>query len=330
MKKLSLIVPVYNAEEFLRDFARSVLSQDYENFQLIFSDDGSTDGSPTILQSIAAQDERVTVVSGANAGVSTARNRALALAEGDYIGFSDSDDILEPGYLSYLVSLLEEYGTDAACCGFSRTYAASGVTDYMPPKGGEIQVTDRDGFLEKMLRPDGYTSVLWNKLFRREALLESTGRLLMFNESLYIVEDGEYLFRSNVQSAAFSPKPLYRYFVRTSGAMYGRLTDRKKTEFMARQAIVDLCGNASREVQILAKMKYQKGVRDTLFHAVLSGQGGEIGEFFPNLRIYRRELYRSPALSGKEKLKYRVYPLIIRLNLRGLGAFLMKTLSGHG
>ena len=85
MKQVSLIVPVYNAGAFLTPLVRSVLAQDYENFQLILSDDGSTDAAPALMQSLAREDSRITLVTGPNGGVSSARTRALLTAAGDYI-----------------------------------------------------------------------------------------------------------------------------------------------------------------------------------------------------------------------------------------------------
>ncbi len=327
-KKVSLIVPVYNAERYLMDMAKSVLVQRYENFQLIFSDDGSTDNSANILTQLAAADSRIIVVLEQNGGVSAARNRALQLADGDYIGFCDADDMPEPEYLSTLVALLETYEADVACCGFTRIYE-TGVSDQMPQTGQDIFTTDRDGFYQLLLRPDGYTAVIWNKLFRREALLDTDGVCLKFDETLHIAEDGEWMFRCNICRAVFTPQPLYRYFVRRSGAMYGALTDRKKTELTARKKIVALSENLSPTTMALAKMKYQKGVRDLLFHAVIDGQGRAVRSMLPELSTYKKEFFQSPALSRKEKLKYRVYPFIIRGNLRRTGAFFMKTLSGH-
>lgn len=326
---ISLIVPVYNGEKYLMDMAGSVFRQDYTDFQLIFSDDGSTDGTPELLRQLKEKDPRVLVVSGENLGVSAARNRALKLATGEYIGFCDSDDILEENYLSTLLSLLERSGADAAICGFTRIYEKTGKADHMPAGAGEDFQTDRNGFFQWLLRPDGYTTVVWNKLFRREALLDADGSLISFDPAYHIVEDGEYLFRSRVEKAVFTTRPLYRYTVRDSGAMYGKVNARKFTELPARKRIVDLCGDAAEEVQCLAKMKYQKGVRDLLFHAVIGGSYREIRHLIPQLSVYKKELFSSAFLSKKEKLKYRVYPWIIRLNLRRVGKFLMDKLSGH-
>ena len=95
MKTVSLIVPVYNAGAYLAPLVRSALSQSYGVMQLILSDDGSTDGSLAVMEQLAREDARITVVTGPNGGVSSARNRALNRAEGDYIGFLDADDLLD-------------------------------------------------------------------------------------------------------------------------------------------------------------------------------------------------------------------------------------------
>lgn len=92
MRMVSLVVPVYNAGAFLTPLVRSVLAQDYADFQLILSDDGSTDSSLEQMEHLAREDSRITLVTGPNGGVSSARNRGLLAAEGDYIGFLDSDE----------------------------------------------------------------------------------------------------------------------------------------------------------------------------------------------------------------------------------------------
>ena len=203
MKRVSLIIPVYNAAKYLPQMAESLLGQDWENLQILFSDDGSTDESVQILTRLAERDRRITIVIEENGGVSAARNRALALADGDYIGFTDADDILKPDYVRRLAEALEQTGADMACCGFDRIYAASGKQDYLPTGHSEAETVDRNGMARLLLRPDGYTTVVWNKLFRREALTGADGKLMRFDESLHIVEDGEYIFRSGVKRAVF-------------------------------------------------------------------------------------------------------------------------------
>lgn len=329
MKKISLIIPVYNCENYLEDMVTSILSQVWEDIEIILSDDGSTDGSLEKARRLAEKHREIIVLTGENTGVSGARNRGLAVATGDYIGFCDADDTLSHGYLEGLANLLEQHQADVACCGFSRVYESSGKEDHLPTRMSEVTETDGDGFQAWLLRPDGFTTVMWNKLFRRQVLLREDGSFRQFDETIHIVEDGEFIFRLHVEKAVFTPTPLYRYVVRRSGAMYGRLNPRKLTELDARRKIVEYSAGSGTEVQGLAKMKYQKGVRDLMFHALIDGQGKDVRHLRPELKRWRRELYSSDYLSKKEKLKYRVYRLIIALNMRHLGAFFMEKLSGH-
>lgn len=329
MKRISLILPVYNCADYLEAMVSSILAQGWENLQVILSDDGSTDGSLELARSLAETHPEITLVSGENRGVSAARNRGLAVADGDYIGFCDGDDTLYPDYLATLAQLLEDSGGDVACCGFQRIYEAAGTEDRMPLREAPTFETDGDHFRQWLLRPDGYTTVMWNKLFRREVLLDANGALRRFDEQIHIVEDGVFIFGLPVKKAVFTTNALYRYVVRRTGAMYGRLNPRKLTELRAREEIVSLCCDGSETLQNLAKMKYQKGVRDLMLHGVIDGQGRDIRHLTPEMKRWRSTLYTSPFLSKKEKLKYLAYTVIIRLNLRRIGGFLMEKLSGH-
>ena len=99
---ISIIIPVYNAENYLRRCIESVLSQSFTDFELILMDDGSKDKSPQICDEYASQDTRVQVIHKANGGVSAARNDGLDIAKGEYVTFIDSDDWVEREYLQSL------------------------------------------------------------------------------------------------------------------------------------------------------------------------------------------------------------------------------------
>lgn len=112
--EISVIVPVYRAEAFLRKCAESVLNQTFRNLELILIDDGSPDGSGALCDAIAAEDARVRVFHKPNGGVSSARNLGMAEARGDYLAFADADDWLPENALELMYIAMEEAGADSA------------------------------------------------------------------------------------------------------------------------------------------------------------------------------------------------------------------------
>lgn len=110
--KISIIIPVYNAEQFLGNAIRSVLSQSLQDLELILVDDGSHDGSGAICDRFATQDSRVQVIHKENGGICDARNTGIAAARGQYVGFMDDDDTLAPDTLLDNYTLLQKHGAD--------------------------------------------------------------------------------------------------------------------------------------------------------------------------------------------------------------------------
>lgn len=113
MCKLSIIIPVYQVKDYLKECIDSILNQSYTDWELIIIDDGSTDGSAEICDGYAC--EKVKIIHQQNEGLSVARNRGLEIASGAYIGFVDSDDYLLPNFFETLISLADQYHADIVC-----------------------------------------------------------------------------------------------------------------------------------------------------------------------------------------------------------------------
>ena len=121
-KLVSVIIPAYNIEDYIGRCLDSIISQTYKNLEIIVVDDGSKDHTGEILDNYAKKDRRIKVIHKENGGVSSARNKGIEVAEGDYIGFIDGDDLIEPGMYKTLVDLLEEENADIAHCGYQMVF----------------------------------------------------------------------------------------------------------------------------------------------------------------------------------------------------------------
>ncbi len=115
-KKVSVIIPVYNVEEFLRECLDSVINQTYKNLEIILIDDGSTDGSGVICDEYEKKDKRIKVAHQENKGVSKARNAGYRLAGGDYVIFLDSDDIFDLALIEKMLDVSLKYQTEITIC----------------------------------------------------------------------------------------------------------------------------------------------------------------------------------------------------------------------
>lgn len=223
---VSIIVPIYNAENYLRRCVDSILNQEYTDFELLLVNDGSTDASGDICEEYGDQDPRVIVIQKENTGVSDSRNRALDRARGKYLQFLDSDDWITPDATRLFVRAAEEYGCDMVISDFYRV-----VGERLSTKGDieEEGVLTREEFAAHMMEnpADFYYGVLWNKLYRRDIVEEHNLRMdtdinwcedFMFNL--------EYIRYAKVFYALHAP--IY-YYVKRKGSLASQGINISKT-----------------------------------------------------------------------------------------------------
>lgn len=185
---VSIIVPVYNASATLRSLVDSVISQCYKHWELILVDDGSKDDSLSICQAFAAQDKRLRVIHQENAGVSAARNAGLKAAQGEWVTFVDSDDIVLDCFLRSLVDAVSaDNQIDLAYCGYAIVDASTSVMTYHSATYiGKDQIHDVLSKTNLL-----YRCSPWAKLFRRSIIVDNG---LRFDENLSISEDRLFLY----------------------------------------------------------------------------------------------------------------------------------------
>ncbi len=210
--KISIIVPIYNVERYLRECLDSILAQTFGDWECILVDDGSPDGCPQICDEYAARDPRFRVIHRANGGQSAARNSGLRVARGQYIGFVDSDDWIAPQLFERLYRLITEYGTDMVQVGYRKEYVG-----FFRPKSliKHISVLDRKQIVRELVFDNRIPSYMWNKLFRREVINTE------FPEGK-IFEDVAVLNRwvRDIRSAVLAPDTPYHYRMRKSSSLH--------------------------------------------------------------------------------------------------------------
>lgn len=136
---ISIIIPIYNASQYLNKCIQSIVNQSYKDFECILIDDGSSDGSEIICDQWEKKDSRIRVIHQPNQGVSKARNRGLAEAQGKYITLIDSDDWIDSNYLNTLLRPIEEYNVDLVVCGLQQHYS-NGIIKNHSYKTGIINI----------------------------------------------------------------------------------------------------------------------------------------------------------------------------------------------
>jgi len=208
--KISVIVPVYNVEKYLSRCVESIIHQTYEDLEIILVDDGSTDRSGELCDEYEKRDGRIRVIHKENGGISSARNIGLQYATGEYIGFVDSDDYIDPEMYMTLFDRIISESADIAICGISNSYAGN---EFIKDNSEEnLRVMDNLTALKMMLEGKSITASPCTKLFR-VALLDG----LAFSEDIHYGEDAlffTYVFLS-VKRVIFTSKKLYCYYHRS-------------------------------------------------------------------------------------------------------------------
>ena len=234
MPKVSIIVPVYNAEDAVVRCAESILGQEYRDFELLLIDDGSKDNTPAVLDGIAGQDDRVTVIHKPNSGVSDTRNTGIDMAKGDYIQFLDADDRLTPDSTKMLVRTAEERDADLVVAEFYRV-----AGEHLSRKGSisDDRVLSCREYAEYMKQSpaDYYYGVIWNKLYRRDLINQYNIRM---KKDISFCEDFIFNLEYVRHCKRIAPLqlPVY-YYVKTEGSLVSqnmnlrRLIDMKTTVY---------------------------------------------------------------------------------------------------
>ena len=316
--KISVIVPIYNAIKYLGATVESLLSVTEPDIEIILVDDGSTDGSGELCNTVF--DTRVRVIHKENGGVSSARNAGLAVATGDYIGFLDADDLIYPDTYSVLAEAAERTGADVAQC----------AVVCVEPDGRERTVYQPkiEIILERPFSPRELTHHLCygccSKIYKRE-LLEK----IRFDEGFTIGEDLHFNLAclNLAKRMVISPKVGYRYMQREDSATHTANSGERLFAFR------NMLKSAEKSFESPELQRYmlscQLNNSTDVISKIILGGNGDYADTVSEIRSECRKnagfiLFRS-ALPKKQRLKllaigylYGLYSRLLRKRKRGL------------
>ena len=220
--KVSIVLPIYNVEKYLRRCIDSVINQTLREIEIILVDDGSPDDCGQICDEYCKKDERIKVIHQKNRGLSAARNSGIEIATSEYICFIDSDDYIEKDMIEYLYNNAKKYNTDITCCGFTNIYE-NGINEKITTVKEKKIYSSKEALDIHLL--SGYIEVVaWNKLYKLELFANirypegllyedmlTTYKLLDISNNILLLPDSKYYYckrKNSIGANTFSNKML--------------------------------------------------------------------------------------------------------------------------
>ncbi len=287
MKKVSVIIPIYNVEQYLVQCLDSVINQTYKNLEIICVNDCSPDSSAKILAEYAEKDSRIEIINRKNnGGLSTARNSGLDAATGEYIYFIDSDDWIDLNYIEKMVDSIEKYDLELVSNTNIIEEAVAGTKPYLWNRYKK-QLPEGE-FLDKVTAINNSQCMIWCHLYKRDFLIKNN---LRFPEG-YIHEDEyfQHVSKNLLENIFAFYGPSYHYRKRHDSIMMFRLDNIAKIEneydFNLLKKYVDKIGK-NFEDERMASCDYEKYLYDKIIHST------SFEEYCKKIGKYPLQLYLS-------------------------------------
>lgn len=329
MVTLSIIIPVYNKVEYIDSCLDAVLKQTFHDFELLLINDGSTDGSAEKCDLYAKRDKRIKVWHQKNQGVSSARNFGIDKASGDYIGFVDSDDIIEPDMYEVLVTNALSSLADISACGMKVYYSNEHNNDVQV---APIQVMDNSKGVSALLKGDLHWSAN-NKIYRA-----SLAKQVRFEGA--INEDVLYNFYAFLQAgkSVFQDVIKYKYIVRSNSVSMSKFSSKYMQTIAVSKKIVSTVSEKMPEhLEVAKALDFSKNI--SLFNLILSaGREAFQAEYevvLGNLNSYSEYVKDTAILPKKQRIAFwlikrypRIYSRLLRLYCLVAGSDLATRTNG--
>lgn len=294
---ISIVVPVYKVEKFLNRCVESIVNQTYKNLEIFLIDDSSPDNCPEICDEWAEKDSRIKVLHIENKGVANARNCALKAVNGDYIGFVDSDDYIEPDMYQQLVELALKFDSDITMCSYQ-------INDENRGKNISTEIS-KDDVMKRVLKCEYEYGVLWNKLFKSSVVKGLEIPDLKYSEDLVY----NYYALKRAEVFAKTDLNLYHYFQNENGAVAASFNSVKYDAVKARKIIL---ADAPFEYKNYAVYGLVLSLYVFLNLSLTTNQCTDmLGDVRKEILNHKKDIMKSDLFSKKDKLK----TFLLSLNL---------------
>lgn len=296
MKKdlISIIVPIYNAEKYLKRCIESIISQTYLNLEIILVDDGSKDNSSKICDDYANKDNRIKVIHKENEGVSKARNDGLKLATGKYILFVDSDDWLEKEMCEKMINKIISNDSDLVVCEYNNFYENENRTE-------NVNLKDlKNVSFAEIISDDSnkYGGFPWNKLIKRSVIKNNFREDIFYYENLLFFLENS----NNIKRYSVVHEKLYNYNINDGSALHSKKYSLKKlTALEALSIAIPIIPEKNKD-------GYKAIFIRTYFNNLFSIKKEKydlknIEKYLPKVKEYYKDIINSKSVDTKMKIR---------------------------
>lgn len=270
---VSVIIPVYNTEKYIKKCLESIMQQSYDNFEIWLIDDGSSDKSSEICDEYSAKYDFIHTIHKENAGQGVARNVALESCKGEYLAFVDSDDSIEPCYIEKMVNACELNNADMCVCGY---VSDSGLRKV--PFSPGCRVLDSEKLMESYLTTPDIGGMPWNKLYRKHIFEELRFPPLRANEDAYLMADIIHRAEKTVVIA----DALYVQYIRAGSTERSGFSERRLCLLTADLHLMEMVNKFYPDLEQSVKAKYARSLK-ALMQAIVDAGYDKNKELFKEL-----------------------------------------------
>lgn len=314
--KISIVIPMYNVEQYLDNCLNSIVNQTYRNIEIILVDDGSPDNSGTIADEWALKDQRIKVIHKSNGGLSDARNVGVDHATGNYIMFVDSDDVVDKRICQHLLDISLKNNTDISICDAFHIFDNNELSFTM---GDNVIVYKPNEAINNMWYQHSFLPSAWGKLYKKEIFKQSRFTKGIIFEDIDIMH--ELFYQAN--SISYSNAKLYGY-IHHEGSITTKVFDKKDVVILdICQKLIDFANNHDKSLVASAKAYSVTGALRVFLNVPNTNEFSFAKQKAQNtLSLYAKDVLKDKNIRKKSK-----YAIILYLYFRPIIKSIYKRIN---